>query len=89
MEWHIPDIIPADNIQNPVTALGGGDNVIIAADCFEMNSALNEYMFTCLPYEDTMQVQFWTVDSRLRVLSQRTGELQRSQPHSLWHSALE
>lgn len=40
-EWHIPDIIPADNNQNPVTALGGGDNVIIAADCFGMNSALD------------------------------------------------
>ncbi len=44
-------IIPADNNQNPVTVLGGGDNVITAADCFEMNCALNEYMFAHLSYD--------------------------------------
>lgn len=80
-EWHIPDIIPADNNQNPVTALGGGDNVIIAADCFEMNSALNEYVYMCLVFEDSIQVKIWAVDSRLQVWSKKkTGELKRSQP---------
>jgi len=72
MEWHIPDFIPADNNRNPVTALGGGDNVILAADCFENEQCFKWIdVYMCLVFEDSIQIKIW--DSRLQVRSQRTG----------------
>ncbi len=82
-------IIPADNNQNPVTALGGGDNVDYSSRLL-WNELCSQWIHVCtLVVWHGMQVQFWAFDSRLQVVSQRTGELQRSQPCSHWHSALE